>query len=65
MFVPASPATAAVASPAPGAALQRTALHALHVELGAKMVEFAGYDMPVSYPQGILAEHRHCRQSAA
>jgi aminomethyltransferase len=45
--------------------LQRTPLHALHTELGAKMVAFAGYEMPVSYPAGILAEHRHCRASAA
>jgi aminomethyltransferase len=45
--------------------LQQTPLHALHRELGAKMVPFAGYDMPVSYPAGILAEHRHCRDSAA
>ena len=45
--------------------LQKTPLHALHLELGAKMVPFAGYDMPVSYPSGILAEHRHCRESAA
>lgn len=47
------------------APLLKTPLHALHLELGAKMVEFAGYDMPVSYPAGILAEHRHCRESAA
>lgn len=46
-------------------ALAQTPLHALHVELGAKMVAFAGYSMPVSYPAGILAEHRHCRESAA
>ena len=45
--------------------LQKTPLYALHLELGAKMVPFAGYDMPVSYPAGILAEHRHCRASAA
>lgn len=45
--------------------LLRTPLHALHVELGARMVEFAGYDMPVSYPGGILAEHHQCRNSAA
>jgi aminomethyltransferase len=50
---------------APAAELQRTPLHALHLELGARMVAFAGYDMPVSYPEGILAEHRHCRASAA
>jgi aminomethyltransferase len=47
------------------AVLQQTPLHALHVELGAKMVEFAGYSMPVNYPDGIMAEHRHCRSSAA
>ena len=46
-------------------ALQRTPLHALHLELGARMVAFGGYDMPVSYPAGILAEHHHCRASAA
>lgn len=46
-------------------ALLRTPLHGLHLELGAKMVEFAGYSMPVSFPQGILAEHKHCRSSAA
>ncbi|MEO7057675.1 MAG: glycine cleavage system aminomethyltransferase GcvT, partial [Caldimonas sp.] len=50
--------------PASTSALLRTPLHALHVELGAKMVPFAGYDMPVSYPAGILAEHRQCRASA-
>ena len=49
---------------APLGALLHTPLHALHVELGAKMVPFAGYAMPVSYPQGILAEHRQCRESA-
>jgi aminomethyltransferase len=45
--------------------LQRTPLHALHLELGAKMVPFAGYDMPVSYPAGIIKEHRQSRESAA
>ncbi|MQA66745.1 MAG: glycine cleavage system aminomethyltransferase GcvT [Alphaproteobacteria bacterium] len=45
-------------------ALLRTPLHALHRELGAKMVPFAGYDMPVQYPDGILKEHLHCRASA-
>jgi glycine cleavage system T protein (aminomethyltransferase) len=45
--------------------LLETPLHSLHVERGAKMVPFAGYDMPVSYPAGILAEHRHCRAAAA
>jgi aminomethyltransferase len=46
-------------------ALQATPLHALHLELGAKMVPFAGYSMPVSYPLGIIKEHRQCRESAA
>ena len=45
--------------------LLKTPLHALHLELGARMVPFAGYDMPVNYPGGILAEHRQCRASAA
>jgi len=46
-------------------ALQKTPLHALHLELGARMVLFAGYDMPVQYPAGIIAEHKHCRESAS
>ncbi|MEP7058085.1 MAG: glycine cleavage system aminomethyltransferase GcvT [Caldimonas sp.] len=45
--------------------LLKTPLHALHVELGAKMTPFAGYEMPVAYPAGIIAEHRHCRTAAA
>jgi aminomethyltransferase len=45
--------------------LLTTPLHALHLELGAKMVPFAGYAMPVQYPAGISAEHRQCRESAA
>ena len=44
--------------------LRETALHALHVSLGAKMVPFAGYSMPVQYLTGILAEHRHTRAEA-
>ena len=47
------------------ASLLKTPLHALHLELGAKMVPFAGYEMPVNYPGGIIAEHKHCRESAA
>lgn len=49
----------------PPAALLRTPLHALHLELGARMVPFAGYDMPVQYPRGIVAEHQACREKAA
>ncbi|MBV9419602.1 MAG: hypothetical protein JO348_07505, partial [Alphaproteobacteria bacterium] len=44
--------------------LKKTPLHALHVELGAKMVPFSGYDMPVQYPTGILKEHLHTREKA-
>lgn len=46
------------------AALQHTALHGLHVAHGAKMVAFAGYDMPVQYPLGVLGEHLHTREKA-
>ncbi len=44
--------------------LRKTPLHALHVELGARMVPFAGYDMPVQYPTGILTEHNQTRAQA-
>ena len=44
--------------------LLKTPLHALHVALGAKMVPFSGYDMPVQYPAGILKEHLHTREKA-
>jgi len=46
------------------APLKRTPLYALHRELGAKVVPFAGYEMPVQYPSGILAEHLHTRSQA-
>jgi len=45
--------------------LLRTPLYDLHVSLGAKMVPFANYEMPVNYPGGIIAEHKHCRSAAA
>ncbi len=44
--------------------LKRTPLHALHVELGARMVPFAGYEMPVQYRPGVLREHLHTRTAA-
>ena len=44
--------------------LKRTPLYDLHVELGAKMVPFAGYEMPVQYPLGVMKEHVHCRSAA-
>lgn len=46
------------------AALLATPLHALHIELGAKMVPFGGYDMPVQYATGVMAEHKHTRAAA-
>ncbi|HYE39708.1 MAG TPA: glycine cleavage system aminomethyltransferase GcvT [Ramlibacter sp.] len=49
---------------APQEELQTTPLHALHLELGARMVPFAGYSMPVQYPAGLMAEHHHTRASA-
>ena len=45
------------------AALRKTPLHDLHVELGAKMVAFAGYEMPVQYRNGVMAEHRRTRSA--
>ena len=44
--------------------LAKTPLHALHIELGARMVPFAGYDMPVQYPLGVMKEHLHSRAAA-
>jgi len=52
------------ATPINPVALERTALHALHLELGARMVLFAGYEMPVQYPAGLMAEHHHTRRAA-
>lgn len=44
--------------------LLTTPLNALHLELGARMVPFAGYSMPVQYPAGLMAEHAHTRNAA-
>ena len=44
--------------------LHTTPLNALHIELGARMVPFAGYSMPVQYPAGLMAEHLHTRTAA-
>jgi len=46
------------------ASLQHTPLHKQHVALGARMVPFAGYDMPVQYPSGVLTEHNWTREHA-
>ena len=46
-------------------ALLQTPLHDLHLRLGARLVPFAGYAMPVQYASGLMAEHKHCRESAA
>jgi aminomethyltransferase len=55
---------AAMTTPAP-VALHKTPLHELHLRLGARMVPFAGYEMPVQYPTGVIAEHKACREGAA
>ena len=44
--------------------LRHTALHSVHTALGAKMVPFGGWDMPVSYPLGTIEEHMACRRNA-
>lgn len=46
------------------AELKRTPLYDLHIELGAKMVPFAGYEMPVQYPLGVMKEHLQTREHA-
>ncbi len=54
----------ATAPDASAASLKTTPLNALHRELGARMVPFAGYEMPVQFPAGIIAEHTHTRTAA-
>ena len=44
--------------------LKRTPLYDVHVALGARIVPFAGYEMPVQYPTGITAEHKAVRERA-
>jgi aminomethyltransferase len=51
-------------SAVPGEDLKRSPLHARHEALGAKLVPFGGWDMPLSYPDGTVAEHRACRTAA-
>ena len=50
--------------PVPVELLKKTPLHAAHVSLGGKMVEFGGWHMPVAYGTGILTEHRAVRNAA-
>ena len=52
-------------SPANRSGARRTPLHAVHEERGARMVDFAGWALPVHYPAGIMAEHRQCRDAAS
>ena len=49
----------------PAPSPRRTPLYDLHVELGGRLVDFAGWSLPVQFPAGIMAEHRHCRTAAA
>jgi aminomethyltransferase len=53
-----------LADQAQDTSLQHTPLHALHRQLQARLVPFAGYEMPVQYPTGIVAEHLHTREAA-
>jgi aminomethyltransferase len=53
-----------MSAPASEQTLLTTPLNALHIELGARMVPFAGYSMPVQYPAGLMAEHHHTRRAA-
>jgi aminomethyltransferase len=48
----------------PAETLLRTPLYGLHLRLGARVVPFAGYDMPIQYPLGIIKEHLHTRAAA-
>lgn len=45
--------------------LRRTPLFDFHIQRGGKMIDFAGWSLPVEYPTGIIAEHKHCRTAAA
>ena len=53
-----------MAAPSDASDLLKTPLHGLHLEFGARMVPFAGYSMPVQYPAGLMAEHKHTREAA-
>jgi len=64
MTASADPASAGTASEAAAAPILRTPLYDAHVAAGARMVPFAGYEMPVQYPTGILAEHAWTREHA-
>jgi aminomethyltransferase len=63
VHAPDSAATGEAAPPAAPAALLKTPLHSLHVARGGRMVPFAGYEMPVQYADGIIAEHNHVRSA--
>jgi aminomethyltransferase len=51
--------------PTPDETLRHTPLYDLHLSLGARLVPFAGYAMPVQYPAGLMAEHHHTRNAAS
>jgi aminomethyltransferase len=56
--------TSVLEQPAAAPALKRTPLYEVHVRLGARMVPFGGWEMPVQYPSGVLAEHHAVRERA-
>src|SRR5271166_2544778 len=49
---------------AAGGSRKVSPLYAAHIALGAKMVPFGGWEMPLAYPSGTVAEHRACREGA-
>src|SRR5476649_1420359 len=51
-------------SPMKNAEIHLSPLDSIHRKLGARMVPFAGYEMPIQYPSGIVTEHHHVRTSA-
>ncbi|HUO48295.1 MAG TPA: glycine cleavage system aminomethyltransferase GcvT [Acidimicrobiales bacterium] len=63
-MAPPESAPASIDAPPTGAVLRHSPLEAAHEALGAKLVEFGGWRMPLAYPAGTLAEHRACRQGA-
>src|SRR6476469_9211793 len=63
VYPPEVTATGEAAPPAVSTTLLKTPLHALHVSRGGRMVPFAGYEMPVQYADGIIAEHNHVRSA--
>jgi len=59
------PSVRSFGAAAPEAELKKTALYDTHVKLGGRMVPYAGYSLPVQYPDGVVNSHNHCRNGAS